>query len=316
MTQRRAAIDIGTNSVRLLIADCDANGATTPVDRRVVITRLGEGVHATRSLQPEPMRRTLAALADFGDALRTSGVTTTRVVSTSATRDAENRDEFFAAVADAIGVRPELLSGVEEAALSFRGATMAYADAASTAPFLVVDIGGGSTELIVGSRQPEQSVSLDVGCVRITEAFLESDPPAPEELSNAIGVVRDALNDADRVIPLARDAQTVLGVAGTIASVAMIEQGLVQYSRERVHGFVLTRAAVEDVFRTLATETAAERAHNPGLEPERVGVIVGGLIVLVAVMRHFDLPAITCSESDLLDGCLMEVHPSGLGVEK
>lgn len=315
MNQRCAAIDIGTNSVRLLVTDTDARGAVSTIDRRVVITKLGEGVHATRRLQPEAMKRTCDALTGFGDVLREYDVATTRIVSTSATRDALNRDEFFAEVTSVLGTRPELLSGTDEAALSFRGATAAFAATPLGAPYLVLDIGGGSTELIVGSERPEQVVSLDVGCVRITEAFLESDPPAPEELSNAIGVVRDALNDADRVIPLAREARTVLGVAGTIASVAMIEQGIAAYSRERVHGFELTRAAVEDVFRTLATETAAERAHNPGLEPERVGVIVGGLIVLVAVMRHFDLPALTCSESDLLDGCVMDLHRSSVRAE-
>lgn len=315
MNQRCAAIDIGTNSVRLLVTDTDARGAVSTIDRRVVITKLGEGVHATRRLQPEAMKRTCDALTGFGDVLREYDVATTRIVSTSATRDALNRDEFFAEVTSVLGTRPELLSGTDEAALSFRGATAAFAATPLAAPYLVLDIGGGSTELIVGSERPEQVVSLDVGCVRITEAFLESDPPAPEELSNAIGVVRDALNDADRVIPLAREARTVLGVAGTIASVAMIEQGIAAYSRGRVHGFELTRAAVEDVFRTLATETAAERAHNPGLEPERVGVIVGGLIVLVAVMRHFDLAALTCSESDLLDGCVMDLHRSSVRAE-
>jgi len=298
---RVGAIDIGTNSVRLLVAERDlATGTVAEVDRRTTITRLGEGVDAARVLQPEAVARTLLALRAYREVLDDADVNVVRAVATSAVRDAANRDAFVADVAAALGVEPEVLSGTEEAELSFAGATTGINRRALPGPYLVVDIGGGSTELIVGHDAPEMATSLDVGCVRITEAFLASDPPAPEELSNAVGLVRDLLADADRVLPGARAARTCIGVAGTILTVAALELG--GYDRAKTHGFFLERAAVEDIFRTLATETREERRHNPGLEPGRVDVIVGGLIVLAAVLRHYDLPGLVCSESDLLDG--------------
>ena len=200
---------------------------------------------------------------------------------------------------DALGVEPELLTGEEEARLSFLGAT---AELDAPAPYLVVDIGGGSTEFVLGTDAPTGLVSLDIGCVRITEQFLHSDPPAPEELSNAVAVVRDLVADVPRVIPGVADAATLVGLAGTITTVAAIEQGLPEYDPERIHHFRLDRAAVEDVFRTLATETAAQRAHNPGLEPGRVDVIVGGVVVLVGILRVLGFDTVLVSEADILDG--------------
>src|SRR5439155_6209127 len=180
--------------------------------------------------------------------------------------------------ADALGAELELLSGEEEARLSFLGATAELTD--EPAPYLVVDIGGGSTEFVLGTSKPEGLVSVDIGCVRVTEQFLHSDPPAPEELSDAVSVVRDHLADVEHAVPGVADAATLVGVAGTVTTIAAIEQGLAEYDRDRIHHFRLSKAAVEDVFRTLATETAAQRAHNPGLEAGRVDVIVGGAIVL------------------------------------
>jgi len=169
----------------------------------------------------------------------------------------------------------------------------------------VVDIGGGSTEFVLGTDAPEALCSIDVGCVRVTEQFLHSDPPAPEELSGAVSVVRDHLADVEQAIPTIHEAKTVLGLAGTVSTVAAVEQGLETYDRDRIHHFRLTRAAAEDVFRTLALEPAAERRHNPGLEPGRVDVIVGGLVVLVAVMRVLELDDILVSEADILDGLVL-----------
>ena len=197
-----------------------------------------------------------------------------------------------------MGTELELLSGEEEAQLSFAGATTGLT---APAPYLVVDIGGGSTEFVYGTTTPEALCSLDIGCVRITEQWLHSDPPAPEELSNAVAVVRDHLADAERAIPNLRDAQTLVGLAGTITTVAAVEQGQ-PYDRDRIHHFRLTHAAVEDVFRTLAVEPAAERRHNPGLEPERVDVIVGGVIVLATILRTFEFDEVLVSEDDILDG--------------
>jgi exopolyphosphatase/guanosine-5'-triphosphate,3'-diphosphate pyrophosphatase len=198
-------------------------------------------------------------------------------------------------------VTPELLSGEEEAGLSFLGAT---ADLDEPAPYLVVDIGGGSTELVVGTDEPAALTSIDIGCVRVTEQFLQSDPPAAEELSAAVSVVRDYLADVAREIPAVRDARTFVGLAGTVTTIAAVEQGLLAYDPERIHHFRLTRDAAEDVFRTLALEPAERRRDNPGLEPERVDVIVGGAIVLVTIMRTFELDECLVSEADILDGLI------------
>jgi len=270
-----------------------------PLDRRMRITRLGQGVDRTRALAPEAIARTVDVLHEYRTALHEHGVAQLRATATSAARDASNRDDFFSAAREALGVTPELLSGEEEAALSFLGAT---ADLDAPGPYLVVDIGGGSTEFVLGNDAPTGLVSLDIGCVRVTEQFLESDPPAPEELSNAVAVVRDLIADVPRVVPGAADAATLVGLAGTVTTVAAVEQGLPEYDPERIHHFVLTREAAEDVFRTLATEPAAQRAHNPGLEPGRVDVIVGGAVVLVSVLRVLGFDEMLVSEADILDG--------------
>jgi exopolyphosphatase/guanosine-5'-triphosphate,3'-diphosphate pyrophosphatase len=299
---RVAAVDVGTNSVRLLVADVERRGADTtlePIDRRMRITRLGEGVDASRELAPAAVERTLEALREYGGAIGEHGAARVRATATSAARDATNRDDFFTAAADALGVLPELLSGDEEARLSFAGATTGLTD--EPAPYLVVDIGGGSTEFTLGTNAPDGAVSVDVGCVRLTEQWLRSDPPAPEELSQAVSVVRDHLGDVAQALPGLRDAKTVVGLAGSITTVAAVEQG-VPYSREAVHHFRLTRAGAEEVFRTLALEPAAERRHNPGLEPGRVDTIVGGAVVLVTTMRVFEIEELLVSEDDILDG--------------
>jgi exopolyphosphatase / guanosine-5'-triphosphate,3'-diphosphate pyrophosphatase len=229
----------------------------------------------------------------------------------SAARDAANRDDFFGPAAEILGVVPELLSGEEEAELSFRGAT-AELDVAD-GPWLVVDIGGGSTELAVGTARVEGSRSIQVGCVRMTEKFLHHDPPRPEELSNCIGEVTLLLEDAVREVPLLAAAPRLVGLAGTITNVAAVEIGLPEYDPEAIHHFRLTKAAAEDVFRTLATEALADRVHNPGLERARADVIVGGCCVLVAVMRFFGFAECLVSESDILDGLVQSQVPGGGG---
>ena len=193
------------------------------------------------------------------------------------------------------------MSGEEEAALSFLGAT-AELDGEAEAPYLVVDIGGGSTEFVVGTTEPEGSLSVDIGCVRITEAWLHSDPPEPEELSQAVHVAREHVVDVLREVPEVKSAKSLIGLAGTVTTVAAIELGLVEYDTERIHHSRLTREQVEDVFRTLATETAEQRRHNPGLEPGRVDVIVGGVIVLVTILRTMGFDELLVSEADILDG--------------
>lgn len=299
---RLAAVDIGTNSVRLLVAEVDGVGREaeiTPVDRRMRITRLGQGVDRSRRLHPDAVTRTVDVLREYRGALDELDVARVRATATSAARDALNRDEFFGAAAAVLGVEPELLPGEEEARLSFIGAT---AELDEPAPYLVVDIGGGSTEFVVGTSDPEGLTSVDVGCVRLSEQFLTSDPPAAEELSEAVSVVRDHLADVDREVPAVRDAVTLVGLAGTVTTMAAVEMGLPEYDRDKIHHFRLERGAAEEVFRTLATETAEERRHNPGLEPGRVDVIVGGAIVLVTVLRYFGFDEVLVSEADILDG--------------
>lgn len=301
---RLGAIDIGTNSVRLLVADVDGVGpdaALRTLDRRMRITRLGQGVDEARRLRPDAITRTLDVLREYRSELDELRVQRARATATSAARDAANRADFFGPATDVLGFEPELLTGDEEARLSFVGAT---AELSEPAPYLVVDVGGGSTEFIVGTHEPEAVISLDTGSVRLTEQYLASDPPAPEELSAAQSVVRDHLADVEREIPAVREASSLVGLAGTITTVAAIELGLHEYDREKIHHFRLTKAAAEDVFRTLATESADERRHNPGLDPGRVDVIVGGTIVLVTIMRAFGFDEMVVSEADILDGVI------------
>lgn len=299
---RVGAIDMGTNSTRLLVADVDRAGADArlePLDRRMQITRLGQGVDADRRLRPEAVERTLVVLREYKAALDELGVDSLRAVATSAARDAADTDAFFGPVTELLEQEPELLSGEEEARLSFLGATAGLDE---PAPYLVVDIGGGSTELVYGTSEPEGLISLDMGCVRTTEQYLASDPPAPEELSQAVQMARLHLADADREIPDAHDAETLVGLAGTVTTVAAVEMGIPEYDPEKIHHFRLSREAAEDVFRTLATESAEQRRHNPGLETGRVDVIVGGTAVLVTVMRHYEFDEMLVSEADILDG--------------
>jgi exopolyphosphatase/guanosine-5'-triphosphate,3'-diphosphate pyrophosphatase len=295
-----AAIDCGTNSTRLLVATAGESGALEQIDRRMVITRLGAGVDARRALDAAAVDRTLDVLRGYRRVMDEAGVEEVRASGTSAVRDAANGDDFLQAAAEVLGAPVELLSGDAEGRLAFDGAT-AELDP-DGGPFLVVDIGGGSTEFIVGTTEPEGLVSVDVGCVRLTERFLHSDPPAPEELSAAITVTLAHLEDVVRELPSTREARCLVGLAGTVSTVAAVELGLHEYDRDRIHHLRLTRAAAEDVFRTLATEARADRIHNPGLEEARADVIVGGCCVLVAVMRFFEADALLVSESDLLDG--------------
>ena len=300
-----AAIDLGTNSTRLLVLDDD--GRT--VERRSEITRLGGALTATGRLDASGSDRTLDVLRDYRAAIDRHGVTKLRVVGTAATRQAAGADAFLAAVGDVIGQQPEVLSGAEEGRLTFLGAT---ADLDPNAgPFLVIDIGGGSTELAVGPTVeaassglagPAVSVaSFDLGCVSLTESELVSDPPRPEELTNAIALAADELANARLLVPAIDDVHQVVGVAGTITTVAAIELGLATYDRQRVHGLALSKKAVEDVFRTLATEPLADRVHNPGLPRARADVIVGGCCILVALMRNLPAREIVVSDADLLD---------------
>ena len=297
-----AAVDIGTNSTRMLIQDTAAGAA---LERRMKITRLGQGVEDSGALAGDAMDRVIDCLRDYRAALDHHGAERIRAVATSACRDAANRDEFFEQVEAVLGAAPELLSGDEEGRLSFAGA-IAELDPAD-GPFLVCDIGGGSTEFVYGHSEASAGVSCDIGCVRLTEKYVHHDPPQPEELAACLSITEAHLDDVARQIPGAAAARTFVGLAGTVSATAAVEIGLAVYDRARIHGYRLSKAAVEDVYRTLVTESLADRIHNPGLEADRAEVIVGGLCILVRTMRHFGFEECLVSESDILDGIVAEL---------
>ncbi len=301
MAEAYAAIDCGTNSTRLLVHD-----GTRTLERLMRITRLGEGVNDSHTLTDAAIERTATVLREYREVIDRHGVTKTRLTATSAARDATNRDTFFGAAERILGVAPSLLSGEEEGRLSFLGAT-AELDP-GRGPFLVVDIGGGSTEFSYGTTECEFARSVDMGCVRFTEKYIEHDPPRPEELLACLSVAEAYIDEVRREYPAMADARTFVGLAGTVSTAAAVEIGLATYDRDQIHHFLLTREALEDVFRTLATEPRADRIHNPGLDAARADVIVGGLCVLVQLMRQFDLPSCLVSESDILDGIVMSMR--------
>ena len=286
-------------------AGAHAAPALLTVERLMRITRLGQDVDRTGRLDPAAIERTVEVLREFRTVMDGHQVGAVRVTATSAARDATNRDAFFEAAEAVIGVRPELLSGEEEGRLSFLGATADLDPARG--PFLIVDIGGGSTEFSYGTTACEATLSLDMGCVRFTEKYLEHDPPRPEELVAALSVAEAYVDDVPQAIPQVGDARLFVGLAGTVTTAAAVEIGLVTYDRDRIHHFVLTKEAAEDVFRTLATESRADRVHNPGLEAARADVIVGGMSILVTIMRRLGLDECLVSEADVLDGLAMSL---------
>ena len=295
-----AVLDFGTNTSRLLITDGESLDVRTHR-----ITGLGRGLSASGQLSKEGISRVLEAIEEFNLLIAQHEVETIRAVTTSAARDARNRDDFIGAASTSLSHPLELLSGEEEARYGFLGATADLDRMA--APFLVVDIGGGSTEFSYGTDVAEMYRSVDMGSVRFFEKFLLNDPPKPEELSAAIQVARLHLDDIDRELPLIGKANSLVGVAGTITTIAAVEIGLEPYDPEVIDGFRLTRQAAEDVFRTLATESLSDRQHNPGLEPARADVIVAGCCILVAIMRHWELEECLVRERDLLDGVADEM---------
>ncbi|WP_308161087.1 Ppx/GppA phosphatase family protein [Cellulomonas sp. GbtcB1] len=312
---RVAAIDCGTNSIRLLVADVDAEAGTlTDLDRRMEVVRLGQGVDRTGRIAPEAMARTLDATRRYADVCRDLGVEAVRFVATSASRDAENRDEFVAGVREALGVEPEVIGGVEEAALSFRGAT-GVLGATHDGPFLVVDLGGGSTEVVLGERGPEAAYSMDVGCVRITERHLLADPPTAEQVAAAEADVRAALDVAAQHVPLGRTA-TLVGLAGSVTTITAHALRLPAYDRDAIDGAVL---AVDDVI--AACDDLLARDHDARsslgfMHPGRVDVIGAGALVWRAVVERVRseveasggaLTEVVTSEHDILDGIAWSV---------
>jgi exopolyphosphatase / guanosine-5'-triphosphate,3'-diphosphate pyrophosphatase len=339
---RVAAIDCGTNSLRLLVADVDpVAGRLTDVDRRMEIVRLGQGVDSTGRLAPEALERTLGALRGYARIIGDRSAEAVRMVATSATRDAANAADFVHGVSGVLGLEPEVLSGEEEAYLSFVGATAEFGAGSATAggPYLVVDIGGGSTEFVVGDGQARaggalaaralaarvpadrvpadrvpadlitgaagpagvSAVSVDIGCVRLTERHLHSDPPRPAEISAAAADIDAALEAVAGTIPVAA-ARTLVGLAGSVTTVAGLALGLGKYDSARIHHARVSAAQVAAQTRRLLSQTREERAALGVMHPGRVDVIGGGAMVLDQIMRRFGFREVLASEHDILDG--------------
>jgi exopolyphosphatase/guanosine-5'-triphosphate,3'-diphosphate pyrophosphatase len=298
-----AAVDCGTNSIRLLVADVDpVAGTLADLDRRMTIVRLGQGVDRTGRLAPDALERTFAACRDYAKVVQELCAERIRFVATSASRDAENRDEFVAGVREILGVDPEVVTGEEEANLSFTGATRELADGdGSETPYLVVDIGGGSTEFVLGSTDVEAARSVDVGCVRMTERHLHSDPPSETEISAARMDIEAAIDRAAEVVPLAR-ARTLVGLAGSVTTVAAMALDLPGYDSERIHRSRISAAQVRDVAARLLAMTREQRAALPFMHPGRVDVIGAGALVLATIVERAGAPEVVVSEHDILDG--------------
>jgi exopolyphosphatase/guanosine-5'-triphosphate,3'-diphosphate pyrophosphatase len=303
---RVAGIDCGTNSIRLLVADTGPDGLRD-VHREMRVVRLGQDVDRTGRLAAEAVERTRLALADYAARIRALGASAVRMVATSASRDAANADEFVGMVLRTLGTAPEVITGQAEAELSFTGAVAGLPGAAD--PLLVADIGGGSTELVLGSPgrgTVSASYSMDVGCVRMTERHLRSDPPTTAQIEATVADLRAALGAAASVVPV-REAAAVVGVAGTVTTIAAIALELPTYDAEAIHGTVLSRAQVDAVTTDLLRMTHAERADLPVMHPGRVDVIGGGALVLRTLMAEVGAEQIIVSEHDILDGIALSL---------
>jgi exopolyphosphatase/guanosine-5'-triphosphate,3'-diphosphate pyrophosphatase len=303
---RVAAIDCGTNSVRLLVADVDTP-VPTDVVRRMEIVRLGRGVDKTGRLAPEAIEATRVALADYAAQIRDLGVARTRMVATSATRDAANADEFRTMVERTLGVTPEVVTGEEEAHLSFAGAVQGL-PADLDAPYLVVDIGGGSTEFVLGTAEPESAISVDIGCVRMTERHLVDDPPTPAQVAAAERDIEAAVDRALTAVP-GRDARTLVGLAGSVTTVTGLALGLDQYRPEVIHHTRISYEQVSTVTADLLAMTRAQRLALPVMHPGRADVIGAGALILKVLMREAGQAGVVASEHDILDGICLSIRP-------
>ena len=310
---RVAAVDCGTNSIRLLVADADpATGDLVDLDRRMTIVRLGQGVDRTGRLAPEALERTFAACREYAAIIKEHGAERLRFVATSASRDAENRDEFVRGVLDILGVEPEVISGDQEAAFSFTGATKELAGGDHLPkPYLVVDIGGGSTEFVVGDDRVGAARSVDIGCVRLTERHLVrdgvvSDPPTEAQIAAMRADIEAALDLAEQTVPL-REARTLVGLAGSATTVSAIAQELPEYDSEAIHHSRVSHERVREITEWLLRSTHAERAAVPSMHPGRVDVIGAGALVLLSIMERIGAQEVVVSEHDILDGIAWSV---------
>ncbi|MER5207837.1 Ppx/GppA phosphatase family protein [Streptomyces sp. NPDC002825] len=309
---RVAAIDCGTNSIRLLVADvavpesasgAGSTGELIELDRRMTIVRLGQGVDKTGRLAPEALERTFAACREYAEAIKELGAERLRFVATSASRDAENRQDFVNGVVEILGVEPEVITGDQEAEFSFTGAT---GELHGDDRRLVVDIGGGSTEFVVGNKHVEAARSVDIGCVRLTERHVRHDPPTAEEVAAIRADVRTALDLAAETVPIDA-ADTLVGLAGSVTTVAAIALGLPEYDSEKVHHSRISAAQVAEVTERLLASTHDERAAIPVIHPGRVDVIIAGALVLREIVERVGAREVVVSEHDILDGIALSV---------
>ena len=300
---RAAAIDVGTNTVRLLVADRTSEGLID-VERDLVITRMGEGVDTARKLADAALGRTVRAIADYHRRATDTGAEIVRIAATSAVRDSSDRQRFVDSVRDATGLAPEILTGEEEARLSFLGAV---SDLDAGGPFLVLDVGGGSTEFVRGARDVEAWTSLDIGSVRYTERHIEHDPPTAEELAAMAADADRAVQDAKKAV--GDGVGTLVGLAGTITTLTAVSLGLEGYDRERIHHATLSRHEIRRVTDLLARMTNDERRSHPVMPPGREDVIVAGAVILLRVMEGFGFDDVLVSEADLLDGLILSSGP-------
>jgi exopolyphosphatase/guanosine-5'-triphosphate,3'-diphosphate pyrophosphatase len=302
MNRRVAAVDCGTNSIRLLIADVDPDRATlTDVDRLMEIVRLGQGVDTTGRLAPEALDRTLKALSGYAALIADRGAETVRMVATSATRDAANAGEFVRRVTEILGTGPEVLSGDEEARLSFLGATAELGPQVPS-PYLVADIGGGSTEFVLGAGgEVRSALSVNIGCVRMTERHLQADPPSAAQITAATADIDAAIARAAAVVD-ATQARSLVGLAGSVTTVAGIALDLPGYDAERLHHARISAAQVHEVTTRLLGQTRAERGRIPVMHPGRIDVIGAGALILDRIMTRLGFAEVLVSEHDILDG--------------
>ena len=300
---RFAAIDCGTNAIRLLIAEVVDN-RLVEINRRMLTVRLGEGIDATGEFAPAALERTFAAVDEYAAEIERSDVQSLRMVATSASRDARNADVFQDGVRRRLGVTPEVISGAEEAELSFLGAVRGLGSSLLSSPLLVADIGGGSTELVLGnavSGDTSFRYSMDIGCVRMTERHLHGDPPTTAQVAETVATIDHALDDALAEVPVGEVACFV-GLAGSVTTVAALAHGLPAYDSAAIHGSTTSLMQVEAVTTTLLTQTREQRAAEPVMHPGRVDVIAGGALVLRQLMRRLPVDSVVAGETDLLDG--------------
>ena len=311
---RVAAIDCGTNSIRLLIADDDpATGRLTDVARRSRIVRLGQDVDRTGRLAPEAIERVRVALVDYAGLCAELGVERVRMVATSATRDADNRDDFRSMVRATLGAEPEVITGREEAELSFTGSLRDLADGTAPPPRVVVDVGGGSTELVLGDRDAVTAGhSMDIGSVRLTERHLRDDPPTPAQVAAAEADIRAALAQARAEVPV-RQARSLIGVSGSVTTVAGLALGLDEYDPYRIHHARIPAADVRAVAADLLGSTRAQRAEHKVINAGRVDVIAAGALILREVVDAVGVAELVASEYDILDGLAQSVRERTAG---